>query len=39
MRELFIKYKDEKKENEVINDAFSIYNILYNNKDNIISDR
>ena len=29
---------DEKKENEVINDVFSIYNILYNNKDNIISD-
>ena len=36
--ELFIKYMDEKKENEAINDAFSIYNILYNNKDNIISD-
>lgn len=36
--ELFIKYMDEKKENEVINDVFSIYNILYNNKDNIISD-
>ena len=36
--EPFIKYMDEKKENEVINDVFGIYNILYNNKDNIISD-
>jgi hypothetical protein len=33
--ELFIKYMDEK---SFINNAFAIYNILYNNKDNIISD-
>jgi len=33
--ELFIKYMDEK---SFINNAFAIYNILYNNKNNILSD-